>query len=298
MIKIILLDLSGITVASIAIALKELGQPSESDIRHLMLNSIRRLNRKFKSKYGTMVICCDDRTYWRYEEFEFYKWRRREDKKTKRATDNIDWNEIYIHVDKIKQEIKDNLPYYFMDIKTAEADDIIAALCHEFGSEKTIILSRDGDFKQLHTKNISQYDPITDKNITVENARLYLSEHILRGDGGDGIPNILSDDDVFSIEGKRQTPMQTKKVNMWIGEDPKNFCDTEEILNNYYRNEKLIDLRKIPKYLYNNTIECYNKYTLNKNNKVFNYLAKNRMKSMLDDCSDFHTNSNSTARLF
>ncbi len=295
----ILLDLSGITVASIHIALRELGQPSESDIRHLMLNSIRRLNKKFKNKYGTMVICCDDRTYWRDTEFEFYKWKRREDKKTKRATDNIDWAEIYTHVDTVKQEIKENLPYHFVDVKTAEADDIIGTLCLEFGSEKTIILSRDGDFKQLHTKNVKQYDPITDKQITVENAKLYLSEHIIRGDSGDGIPNILSDDDVFSIKDKRQTPMQKKKVDMWVGEDPKDFCDTTEMLANYYRNEKLISLNHIPKDLYKSILTCYNTGINTKNSNVFTYLVKNKMKNMLDDCSDFHSNLKpTTASLF
>ena len=37
-------------------------------------------------------------------------------------------------------------------------------------------------------------------------------EHILKGDAGDGVPNVLSDDDVFINDDKRQTPLSKKKM--------------------------------------------------------------------------------------
>ena len=283
-----LMDFSGITVANIVIGIREFGEPTEDLVRHMILNSVRRLNTKFKNKYGSMVICCDNRHYWRKDDFEYYKYKRGVAKAKSRERDNIDWNEVYTWVGKIRDELRENFPYIVIDIHGCEADDIIGALVTEFSTEKNLILSRDGDFKQLQTINTHQYDPITDKVIKVENPRLYLSEHIIRGDAGDGIPNILSPRDTFYTGTKSKSVMK-KWIAGCIGEDPKDFCDTPEMLARYYENEKLIDLRKgVPKDLYNEIVSVYNEGTTVGNNKIYTYLAANRLSNLLDVMADFH----------
>ena len=284
-----LMDFSGITVANIYIGIREFGEPTEEIVRNMILNSVRRLNAKFKNKYGEMIICCDDGHYWREDAFEYYKWKRRQLRAKSRETDDLDWPEIYRWVDTVKSDLKANFPYTMLQVEGAEADDIIGTLAKEHGGdEKILVMSRDGDFKQLHSKNVHQYDPITDKVVKVENPRLYLSEHIIRGDSGDGIPNILSPADSF-FTGTKQKSVMTKWINNCIGEDPKDFCDTPEMLERYYQNEKLIDLRKgVPKELYNDIIKMYNEGTDVKNNKIYNYLAKNKMTNFFDVMADFY----------
>ena len=288
----ILMDFSGITVANVAIGIREFGEPTEDIVRSMIMNSVRRLNTKFKKKYGELVICCDSRHYWRKDEFEYYKYKRGVDKAKKREEDGINWAEVYTWVNKIKDELKENFPYIVIDINGCEADDIIGTLVNEYGaSEKMLILSRDGDFKQLQSKNVHQYDPITDKVLKVENARLYLSEHIIRGDSGDGIPNILSPRDTF-FTGTKQKSVMKKWIANCIGEDPKEFCTTPDMLARYYENEKLIDLRKgVPKDLYSEIISVYNSGTEVKNNKIYSYLAKNKMSNFMDVIADFYNES-------
>ena len=72
----------------------------------------------------------------------------------------------------------------------------------------------------------------------------YLKEHIIRGDKGDGIPNILSDDDCI-VNGVRQKPISKKKVANWIVQDPSEFND--DMKRGWLRNKILIDFDLIPK---------------------------------------------------
>mgnify|MGYP003654709354 CR=1 FL=1 len=285
----ILMDFSGITVANIHVGISQFGKPTEDIVRSMIMNSVRRLNTKFKKKYGEMIICIDNRHYWRRDEFEHYKYKRRVAKARSRETDDLDWNEIYGWVNKIVGELRENFPYIVIDAAGAEADDIIGSLVTEYeASEKILILSRDGDFKQLQSRNVHQYDPISDKVVKVENPRLYLSEHIIRGDAGDGIPNILSPVDTF-YTGIKQKSVMTKWIANCIGENPKDFCDTPEMLARYYENEKLIDLRKgVPKELYNEIISVYTEGTEVKNDKIYTYLVKNKLANFMDVMSDFH----------
>ena len=285
----ILLDFSGVVVSNIHIGIREFGHPTEDIVRHMILNSIRRLNTKFKKKYGNMVICCDSKHYWRNSFFEYYKYKRKVARDKAREKDDIDWNEVYSWVDKIALELKEYFPYTVIIIDGAEADDIIGSLVKKYEtSEKILILSRDGDFKQLQGKNVHQYDPIGDKVVKVENPRLYLSEHVIRGDAGDGIPNILSPKDTF-YTGTKQKSVTKKWIANCIGEDPKDFCDTAEMLERYYENERLIDLRKgVPEKLYNDVITIYNNGTTNTNSKIYTYLMKNNLTNLLDVMEDFY----------
>ena len=45
----------------------------ENMIRHMILNSIRMYNKKYRAQYGQMVICCDGMNTWRKQYFPQYK---------------------------------------------------------------------------------------------------------------------------------------------------------------------------------------------------------------------------------
>ena len=125
-----------------------------------------------------------------------------------------------------------------------EADDAIAEITkwtQEFGNyEKVMIVSADHDFKQLQKfDNVQQFSPVTKKMVKVDNPRLYQMEHILKGCSGDGVPNVLSDDDTLITDGKRQNVLSAKKKATLL-EDP--HALGEQVYRNYLRNKKMIVL--------------------------------------------------------
>lgn len=255
-------------------------QIEESLFRHMVINSLRGYRTKFK-EYGEMVIACDDKNFWRRQIFPYYKANR----KKARDKSELDWTSIFEYFGKLKAEIKENFPYRMIQIDTAEADDIIATLIEHFGSdmsEKIMILSGDKDFIQLHKyPNVKQYDPVRKKMIHNDDPNRYLFEHILKGDAGDGVPNILSDDDTF-VTDKRQKPMTQKKIDEF-------FYDkmNTQMQRNWNRNQQLIDLGCVPKDIRKAIIDKYHEEGGKDRSKLFNYFISYKLKNMMESVGDF-----------
>ena len=169
-------------------------------------------------------------------------------------------------------------------VDTAEADDIIATLCRRI-KEKILILSGDKDFIQLHNEKIRQYNPVLNKFVGKdENPSLYIREHILKGDRSDGIPNVLSDDNVF-IEGRRQTPLSRKKIEAWVNEVVPTF--NEEQQKNYERNRQLIDLNCIPKELESNINREFDNVEVATRDKILGYFINKKLKTLIESIDEF-----------
>ena len=256
----------------------------ETLVRHMILNTIRTYVKKFKDSHGPeVVIACDNRKYWRRDVFPFYKAMR---KKNREATGH-DWSSIFECLGKIKQELKDHSPYKVIDVDTAEADDIIAVLAMRYaGSQKVMILSSDKDFAQLQKfPNVEQYSPILKKFIKEPLPAAQLKQLIIRGDKGDGIPNILSADNCI-VEGVRQKAITEAKIIGWMNQAPEEFC-TEDMLRNFKRNEMLIDLTKIPEGLKTTIIDTYESTKGNSRNAFMNYMISNRLKNLIQVFDEF-----------
>tara|TARA_R110000744_G_scaffold151290_2_gene264712 strand:- start:117 stop:953 length:837 start_codon:yes stop_codon:yes gene_type:complete len=252
-------------------------------VRHQVLNSIRGFKSRF-SKYGELVICCDDKNYWRKKIFPYYKASR---KKT-REESSLDWAAIFNTLHTIKAEIKDNLPYAVLQVESAEADDIIAVMVERYSNEKIMIVSGDKDFSQLQRyKNVSQYSPITKKFIKVGDPLSYLFEHVIRGDAGDGVPNILSNDDTF-VAGTRQKPLTKKRVSAMIEDMVRGVTPFDgEVKRNYLRNIHLIDLARIPEDIRKQVIDIYGNYQRNDRSMILGYFIKSRLKNLMTDIQEF-----------
>jgi hypothetical protein len=288
----ILLDLSQVMIANVMVYLTRLSGASqnidENAIRYMVLNSIRLLRSKFKESYGEMIICCDSNDVWRKDIFPHYKANR----KKMRETSTVDWTSLFNVLGTIRDELGEHMPYKILQIPRAEADDIIASLCHEYGKtmrnvgENIMIVSGDKDFAQLQKyANVYQYAPVQKKNITVDNPERFLREHIMLGDRGDGVPNFLSDDDTF-ISDKRQKPVMRKKLDEWSILDPTLFCD-DEMLRNYKRNEELINLDKIPKAIQQEVITQFATQTPSPRSKILNYFIRYRLGNLTEHIGEF-----------
>ena len=270
-------------------------------IRHMIINAIRSYKTKFGAEYGEIVIACDNRKYWRKDKFEHYKASR----KKARADSGFDWKVIFDTLAEIRSELAQFFPYPVLDIEGAEADDVIAVLSQWtqtagmlpsaglFGEpepQPVLILSGDHDFIQLQKyKNVSQYSPIHKKWIkpdsTINN---YLMEHIIKGDKGDGIPNILSPDDTFVNDG-RQKPITSKKLEAWQSIPIDEFTvrvDTETA-RNFQRNRYLIDFDYIPDTIRNRIIDAWQNRPVKDKSQLLNYFIENKMKNMIELLQEF-----------
>ena len=261
---------------------------SEDLVRHMVLNSLRGHNKKFRKEYGEMVIACDSKNVWRREVFPNYKAGR----KATRAKSEHDWDAIFSMLHNIKDEIRNFLPYKVIEIETAEADDIIATLVNRLQrrtgpnhAKKVLILSGDKDFIQLHNDNVRQYNPVLSKFVGKgETPSIYIKEHILKGDRSDGVPNVLSDDNVF-VEGRRQRPLSKKKIEAWVNEVFMTF--TEEEQKNYNRNRKLIDLSCIPPELEAKIMNEFNDVKVASRDKILNYFITKKLKTLIEVIDEF-----------
>lgn len=279
------MDFNQIMISNLMIQLSIKKQELHIDlIRHMVLNSLRKYRMMFKEDYGEMIICCDGVNPWRKDIFPQYKANRR---KT-REESKLEWDLIFLLLNGIRDEIKENLPYRVIHIDNAEADDIIAVLIKKipYVQESFMIISTDKDFRQLQKiPRVSQYSPIQKKIIEEEDPHKYIKEHILLGDTSDGIPNFLSPDDTF-INGIRQKPINRKKLSYWIDSDPKGFCN-EYQYRNYQRNQRLIDFDFIPEEIEENIMQEYENVEVAPREGVLNYFIHRRLKELMSKIQEF-----------
>ena len=281
----ILIDYNAVAIGNLVVQRLNV---DENLIRHMILNSIRMYRQKFQNEYGEVVIVADGAGNWRRDVFPQYKHKRRKN----REESSIDWNEAFRIINMVRDEIRDHFPYKVMHMPKCEADDVIAKLAletQEFGKhEPVMIISADHDFIQLHKyDNIKQYSPMLKKFVKDKNPRLYSMTHIFKGDGGDGVPNVLSDDNVF-VDERRQTPVTKKKLDVWLEAEDLQKVMGDTIYRNYLRNKKMIDLTETPDAIKEEIINSFESQDPKKNKgKVFPYLVQKRCKRLVECVQEF-----------
>ena len=288
----ILLDYSQVCVAAILAFSADIKKGSDNDkkdlIRHVALNSIKSYKKKYGKEYGQMVIACDGRNYWRKEFFANYKGLR----KKAREESDLNWGLIFDTLSEIREDLKEHFKYKVIHVDRCEADDVIAILTEstqEFGKfEPVMIVSSDKDFKQLHVNdNVKQFSPMLKMQVTVNKKELkaWMVEHIVKGDAGDGIPNILSKDDVFMI-GERQKSVSSKRLEEFI-ERGIDACRTDEERRNWQRNIQLVDFKYIPEDIKETVMQAFEVPPKGSKSAIMNYLIKNRCRNLLNEIEEF-----------
>jgi len=280
----IIVDLTQVLIASLMASTRGGQEPiSEDLVRHIALKSLAMYRKKYKNKYGELVLADDSYNVWRKDVFPYYKANR---KKT-RDKDTKDWNQIFDCISVIREELKYNFPYKYIYISKCEADDIIGTLCEKYGdTENIMIISGDKDFQQLQRySKVRQFSPITKKDIklTQEQALEYLNDHIISGDTGDGVPNCLSQDDVF-VSGLRQRPLSKKKRDTI--KDPLVMNDSE-VDRNLSRNRSLIDLTYIPSKYKEQILQEFDNVVVAPRGGLLTYFINNRLMDLQESIGDF-----------
>jgi hypothetical protein len=286
----IILDLNQVMISNL---MAQIGNHTNIDIdenhfRHMVVNTIRALNLKFRGEYGELVIACDDKNCWRRDAFPYYKANRKKD----RDKSEINWDEVFKLLNKMREELKIFFPYKVVQVDRAEADDIIGVLIHErfskLGMQKVLILSGDKDFRQLHVyPNVEQYDPVKKKFIRESYPEKFLKEHIIRGDKGDGVPNCLSARNSFVV-GKRQKSIHEVKLEKWVKFDkPEDFLEDSESITRWYENQRMVDLSFIPEWLKHEILNTYDGLEKKNRTKLFDYFMTYNLRNLMDTISEF-----------
>jgi 5'-3' exonuclease len=282
----ILVDLNQVLISNYMAQTRGQKPPNIDMFRHMVLNSIRGYNLKFKEEYGTQILCADSANPWRRDYFPNYKYQRKQVRlETQETSDK--WDDLFDIITEVKHEIAENFPYMVLSVDNAEADDIIAILCREAhnNKEKVMIVSGDKDFIQLHKYDeVNQFSPIQKKFVEDENPIKYLHEQIIKGDRSDGIPNILSDDNVF-VTGEKQQPIHKKRLQEWAELDNIPLGSITRL--NYQRNKKLIDLNEIPIAIQENIINTYRSYEVPDSSKLLQYFIDHKLKNLMSNINDF-----------
>ena len=114
----------------------------------------------------------------------------------------------------------------------------------------------------------------------------YIITHIVKGDSGDGVPNILSKDDVF-VNQERQKPVMKKRLAEFL-EHGIDACRNDEEKRNYQRNSMLVNFKYMPNDVHNSIIQEYENYQPQGDKmKIMDYLIKNKCRLLLDDLEEF-----------
>ena len=275
----IIIDMNQVMISNLMAQMKR-DSLNENLVRHMVLTSLRSYEKQYSNEYGEVILAYDSRHYWRKDVFPFYKQNRKKD----REKSGHDWHSIFEVLNKIRDEIKQYFPYKVIEVHGAEADDVISTLCkNKDPLEKILILSGDKDFIQLQKyPGVVQYNPITKRYVKHDNPFLYIKEHVLRGDKSDGIPNFLSEDDVF-ISGSRQKPISQKKLGKWIEQEPSEFCTSTEQMRNYHRNRNLIDFDYVPEDIEQKILHEYETINISGKKVPLEYFKEHQLNDLMQE---------------
>ena len=117
-----------------------------------------------------------------------------------------------------------------------------------------------------------------------DDPKLYLKEHVMKGDAGDGVPNILSSDNCFVI-GERQRPLTAKKIEKYLKITPNEM--ESQIARNYFRNAQLIDLNFTPEEIREKIMKSYHDQQNKDRSKLMNYFITNKLKNLTEHIGEF-----------
>ena len=113
----ILVDLNQVMISNLMqqIGFSKSATVDSDLVRHMILNTLRSYRVKFHNEYGELIICCDDKNYWRKDVFPYYKAHRKKD----REESGLDWNAIFSVLNEVRDDLKEHFPYKDRDWETS-----------------------------------------------------------------------------------------------------------------------------------------------------------------------------------
>ena len=285
---------------------------------HITLNSVKKAWTDFNADH--VVFCLEGRS-WRKDYYEPYKRNRQvaRDALTQREQeeDTAFW-EIF---DEFKNFVTDKTNCTVIQHKQLEADDLIAGWVQSHPNDNHVIISTDGDFAQLISPRVRQYNGVANITITHEgyfddkgkpvvdkktkeakpapNPAFMLFEKCMRGDTSDnvfsaypgvrkkGTKNKVGLTEAFEDKTTKGFNWNNMMLQRWTDHNG----DEHRVLDDYNRNVVLCDLTAQPtdiREIINTTIaEVEPKDIAQVGMRLMKFCAKWDMQRVADQAASF-----------
>jgi hypothetical protein len=117
-------------------------------------------------------------------------------------------------------------------------------------------------------------------SMTLAEVLYYKKIHIIKGDTGDGVCNILSPPETLMTPGIRQIVMTKKRLNHYMNMSEEEIMADIKVSQRYQDNKLLVDLDQIPEDI---VLEVINLYDLSdyKCKSTMRYFMKNNLSNLV-----------------
>lgn len=287
---ILILDLNHIAYRSLYAAQKDIIDVGWQYFKHIMFNQIFSLATKFEAT--KIILAVDSKENWRKKFYPEYKGQRKENREENTA---INWNEFFNAFQEFVNDVKSYFPFYVLQIKYLEADDIAAIITKNFQNEPKIIVTSDNDYIQLlKYNNVKIYDPMKMTFKKCEDPEKFLKIKILMGDKGDNIKAIKPKVGEKTAEKLVDNPELLKEIFedqtvSYKKQDGTEITFGEEYKNNYKLNSVLIDLNRIPDVFTKKVLEIIQNYEMPSGKEIAQYFIINKYRELTRRLNDLET---------
>lgn len=240
---------------------------------HIMFASI---NKSYKDFNGSHVVFCMDRSSWRKQAYAPYKRNRKVARAALTETELEEDEMFFAALNDFKAFLAEKTNCTVLEADKCEADDFVARWIQSHPNDKHVIVSTDTDFYQLLTDDVSQYNGVQNRHITVngifddrgkpiidkttkqplvlESPEWLLFEKCVRGDKSDnifsaypgcrkkGTKNKIGMLEAFADRHKKGFDWNNFMLQKWTDHEDKEH----RVLDDYHRNCEIIDLTKQP----------------------------------------------------
>lgn len=285
---------------------------------HVTLQSIKKAWNDFSADH--VVFCLEGRS-WRKDFYQPYKRNRQEHRDAmnprEAEEDKVFW-EIF---DEFKDFIINKTNCTVLHNPVLEADDLIAGWIQNHPNDNHVIISTDGDFAQLISPNVRQYNGVMNMTITHEgyfddkgkpivdkktnkikpapNPQWMLFEKCMRGDTSDnvfsaypgvrikGTKNKIGLTEAFEDKNEKGFAWNNLMLQRWVDHEGKEH----RVLEDYQRNVILCDLTAQPqeiKKIINETIQSVTPKNITQVGiRLMKFCAKWNLQKISDQAAQF-----------
>ena len=246
---------------------------------HLTLASVNQIVRKFQIDH--VVFCLEGRS-WRKDAYQPYKRNRVVDAQSQTQADKEENELFWDTYEKFTTFLREKTNVSVLREPQAEADDLIARFTHLHPDDKIFIISSDGDYIQLISDRVHQYNGITNQLITpdgyfddkgklivdkktkepklLEDPQWLLFKKCMRGDSSDNVfsafPGVREKGTKNKVGLIEAYEDRTKQGFSWNNLMLQRWLDHENVehrvKDDYERNRMLIDLTCQPDWVKEN----------------------------------------------
>ena len=279
---VVIFDLNHVAYRCLFAGINDIKDVGWAYFKHIMFNHVFSVCKKFNAT--EVILAIDSKENWRKKIYTEYKATRKEQRE---ANTEIDWNAFFNAYREFTEEVKQFFPFYVIQIKYMEADDIAAILARDWQKYEKIIITSDSDYIQLlKYNNVKIWDPIKMAFKKSDDPQRQLQIKILTGDKGDNIPSVKPRLGKKTAEKMLDNPqllneMFDDKTPAFTRDDGSVITIGEEYKEKFKLNTALIDLSKIPPIFSKALHKNLSEYQLPDGKNIFNYFSKNKFREFM-----------------